>query len=304
MDKEELLTYINEDLVIKGMFYSSVNMPSQISNAIYVYGDYDIKDIYGFIDASDNLDGSVGMIITNEKIYFNFKQAGSFKYSDIIKLSLEKHRNNSLVKIVIKTNDKSYAFGNYIVNPELLVTFLSKASDIDIDLIMTDYELIEHYTKIVLDDLVNDEYEDIELTNEQNKQIQEFYQELELINKLDEENYQYELSNICNRSLTFFDELELDSDEIDELLKIQTKLNEKEEHNIDNAQKYYEEMMNRYQQGDSQMYDNVRRLMESLGINENDLVGKSPEEIQDYLCDRLGIPKSMFEKLAKRFNNK
>ena len=39
MSQEEILSYINDSLVINGSFYSNQNLPNQISNAIYTFGD-------------------------------------------------------------------------------------------------------------------------------------------------------------------------------------------------------------------------------------------------------------------------
>lgn len=305
MDKEQLLTYVNEQLVINGTFYSVNNIPSQISNAIYMYGYNDVLDVLGFIDISEELDGSKGMIITPDKIYFKFGQSGVIEYSKINYLGLQKHRNDPVIKAIIKLDRLSYAFSNKYVDPEKLVELLSKISNIDVEMIMSLYEKVAYYVPIVLRDIINDEYEDVELSPKQDDQIKEFYKELELVESLDEEDYQYELENICRRALNLFEELELDSDEIDILIDAHEQFNQKdmqEEQKIDNAQQFYDDMMNKYQQGDTSVLDSVKGMMESLGIDENDLAGKSPDEIQDFLCERFGISKSMFEKLAKRFN--
>lgn len=305
MDKEQLLTYMNEQLVINGTFYSVNNIPSQISNAIYMYGYNDVLDVLGFIDISEDLDGSKGMIITPDKIYFKFGQSGVIEYRKINYLGLQKHRNDPVVKAIIRLDKLSYAFSNKYVDPEKLVELLSKISNIDIEMIMTLHEKVAYYVPIVLSDIINDEYEDVDLSPKQNEQIQEFYKELELVESLDDEDYQYELENICRRALDFFEELELDSDEIDILIDIYEQFNQKdmqEEQKIDNAQQFYDDMMNKYQQGDTSVLDSVKGMMESMGIDEKDLAGKTPDEIQDFLCERFGISKSMFEKLAKRFN--
>lgn len=42
MSQEEILSYINDSLVINGSFYSNQNLPNQISNAIYTFGDYNV----------------------------------------------------------------------------------------------------------------------------------------------------------------------------------------------------------------------------------------------------------------------
>ena len=64
MSQEEILSYINDSLVINGSFYSNQNLPNQISNAIYTFGDYNVFEILAFIDATKEQDGSRGMIIT------------------------------------------------------------------------------------------------------------------------------------------------------------------------------------------------------------------------------------------------
>ena len=240
---------LNQDLVIKGKFYDKENLPSQISNAIYSFGSFDVFEILAFIDISDELDGSKGMIITPEAIYFKFGQAGCFKYQDIIALSLEKHRHDPVIKAVIKTNDKNYAFSNKTIDPEIFVNLLSKITDLDIEMIMTNHEKVAYYVPIVLQDLENDEYEDIELTLIQKNKIQEFYQDLSMIEQLDDENYQYELVNLCHQALAFFDDLGLDSDEIDELEKVEAVFNQadlEEEQKIENAKKFYDDMMDKY----------------------------------------------------------
>ena len=45
--------------------------------------------------------------------------------------------------------------------------------------------------------------------------------------------------------------------------------------------------------------------MKALGINEEELKGKSPAELNQYiedLCTRFGVSKSQIEKLSKKFN--
>lgn len=302
--REELLSYLNQDLVLDAKFYGNQEIPSQISNAIYTFGDYSSFDILAFIDASIDLDGSKGMIITPEEIYFKFGQAGKIRYQEIELLSLECHRHDCNVKAVIKTKSGSYAFRNKVVNIELLVRILSKITEIDIEMVMTSHEKVAHYIPIVLNDLENDEYEDIVLTPKQSNSIKEFYKELTMVDSLSEEDYCYELENICRRALVFFEELELDSEEINILLAVQEEFDQKDEQDsqqINNAQQFYNDMMNKYQQGDTEMYDRVKGMMSSLGIDENELAGKNPDEIQDVLCDKLGVSKSMFEKLAGKF---
>ncbi len=298
---------IDEKLVLNGELYLKDNLPSQISNALYNFGSMNVFEILAFIDSSEELDGSKGMIITPDEIYFKFGQAGNFKYQEITGLSLQKHRHDQLVKIIIRTVKGSYAFSNKTIDPEILVNFLAKITDLKIEMIMTNHEKVAYYVPIVLADLSNDEYEDIELTNEQIALINELNQDLKVIDGLDEENYCYELENLCNRALDFFDELGLDSEEIDELEKVQEQFNQAdlaEDQKIDDAKRFYDDMMDKYSQGDTEMYDRVKSMMAQMGIDENELAGKSTEEIEDLLCEKFGISKSMMEKLVKKFGNR
>lgn len=298
---------IDEKLVLNGKLYLKDNLPSQISNALYNFGIMNVFEILAFIDSSEELDGSKGMIITPDEIYFKFGQAGNFKYQEITGLSLQKHHHDQLVKIIIRTVKGSYAFSNKTIDPEILVNFLAKITDLKIEMIMTNHEKVAYYVPIVLADLSNDEYEDIELTNEQIALINELNQDLKVIDGLDEENYCYELENLCNRALDFFDELGLDSEEIDELEKVQEQFNQTdlaEDQKIDDAKRFYDDMMDKYSQGDTEMYDRVKSMMAQMGIDENELVGKSTEEIEDLLCEKFGISKSMMEKLVKKFGNR
>ena len=46
---------------------------------------------------------------------------------------------------------------------------------------------------------------------------------------------------------------------------------------LEGAKKYYDDMMNKYNNGDSSMFDQVKSMMHGLGINEKDMENKSPE---------------------------
>lgn len=304
MEIKELVSAIKDQLTLAGKLYLYDNLPAQISNAVYTFGDTNSFDILAYIDASIKQDGSRGMLIYPDGIYFKFGQQGFFKYDEIVYLGIEKHRNDPSVKGIIKTEPKTYSFSNITIDPEVLVTFLSKVTELDIDMIMSNHEKVAYYVPIVLSDLENDEYEDIQLSPADQSQIQEFYQNLAMIKQLDDENYQYELEQLCHQALSFFDELGLDSDEIDQLLMVQKEFDQEdlqEEQKIDNAKKYYDDMMDKYRHGDTSMYDNVKAIMNQMGIDENELAGKSPEEIEDILCEKFGISKSMMEKLKNRF---
>lgn len=290
--------------------YDSWHIPSQIGQAIYLFGSNDITEIIAFIDTSDMQDGTSGLIITPQKLYYHLEKKGYLAYQDIVALSIEKHRHDQGSIGVVKTSTQEHVFqGDEICN-ENLIQLLALLCDKDIERILTIPEKIAYYVQVVLSDIQNDEYEDIDLSDQQLHTIHEFEEELHIIEQLDDENYQYELQLLCPKALQFFDELELDSDEIDILLDIQKQLTqeqEKENDMFDQARQYYDDMMNKYQQGDTKMYDQMKNAMNMLGIHPEDLQGKSPEEIQHYLedlCDRFGISKSQLDHLMKKFQGK
>lgn len=309
MDKENILKYINNDFAANATLYSFQNLPIQIGNAIYLYGSNEITDIIAFIDASEQQDGSLGMIITPSHIFYQFDNAGSFQYQDISYLSLEKHRHDQKAKATIKTNSSLYHLEDTPINEELFIQFLSNITEIDIDMILSSYEKVAYYVPIVLNDIIHDEYEDVFLTDLHKRKIKDFFDELNIINQLDDENYQYELKSLCSHALDFFDELELDSDEIDILYKVQEefdKQKEKDEQIFDNAKRYYDDMMNKYKQGDSSMLNQMQSMLKNLGVDMDDLKNKSPEEMDQYindLCDRFHISRSQLDTLIKKFQN-
>jgi len=310
MNKEEILSYIDETITQEATYYDYAHLPYQISNAIYTFGSSEITDMIAFIDASPELDGSHGMILTPTHVYFQFYKSGCFAYAEITGLSLEKHRHLDEVIATIQTTNKKYVFKNKYINQEAFIQFLSNVTDIHVEMIMTIHEKIEYYIKQVIDDIENDGYEDIELTEEQAKTLRDLHENLEVISRMNDEDYCFELENICPQALNFFYELELDSDEIDILIDIEKQLSDsekQEDQQFQQAQQYYDKMMNEYAQGNTQMYDQFKGTMDALGINEEEMRGKSPEELEQYvsdLCDRLGVSKSMVEKMAKKFLNK
>ena len=88
MEKEIILENLDESIVNEATFYSQQNIPSQISQALYLYGSTTDYQVLGFIDASG--DGSKGMIFTDQGIYFCFKEPHFFLYEDIEELVLVK----------------------------------------------------------------------------------------------------------------------------------------------------------------------------------------------------------------------
>lgn len=296
-----------EKFIKKGKLYVSPQLPPQISNAIYTYGSNQITKIIAFIDTTEKQDGNYGMIITPTHIYYYLDDKEHFSFQDIVALSLEKHRHQDNLKAIIETKDKTIILENNDIDIEVLLQYLSKQTNMNIKMILTLYEKIDYYVSQVLEDIQNDAYEDLHLTHHQIKQLKEFIQELDIIHQLDDENYQYELQLLCSKALTFFDELELDSEEIDILEEIQEQLEKKENQDeamFEKAQEYYDDMMNKYQQGDTSMFDQMKGMMDRLGIHLDDMKGKSPEELNQYineLCERFGISRSQLDNMTKKF---
>ena len=304
MNKEQILTFLNNDFVTNGVIYFKDNIPSQIGNAIYLYGDSDILELVAFIDNSKELDGSKGMIITTNKVYFQFDIKGCFKYDNITKIELE----NSKSLAYITTDICKYCFDNSFINKNKFIELLAAITDLDVKMILTSHEKVAYYIPIILEDIINDEYEDIILTNQDQQKIKDFYHDLELIKKLDPENQLLELELLCNQALDFFNALDLDSEEIDVLLELQKEFNEKnkqDEQIFKGAEKYYDDMIHKYQEGNPDTLNLIKGMMKTLGINEEELKGKSPAELNQYiedLCTRFGVSKSQIEKLSKKFN--
>ena len=70
--------YLDDTLIHQGQFYDKQSLPSQVSNAIYQYGDNSDFDLLAYIDISEQQDGSKGMIITQKGIYFNLAMPGNY----------------------------------------------------------------------------------------------------------------------------------------------------------------------------------------------------------------------------------
>lgn len=255
--KDEILTYLDQKFITQGKIYTDSHIPYQISHAIYLYGSDQIKNIIAFIDTSDIQDGSTGMIFTDTHLYYQFDHPYHFAYQDIIALSLEKHRHSTSYKGIIKTSTQTLEFKDIPIHINQLFQMLSTITHKDIEMILTFHEKIDYYVSLILTDIVHDAYEDVVLTPNQEKTIKELNEELEVIHRLDDSNYQYELEHLCSKALQFFDELELDSDEIDILLDIQKQLDNNNSQKFDQAQAFYDDMMKRYQQGDTTLFDQM-----------------------------------------------
>ena len=305
MEKEIILENLDESIVNEATFYSQQNIPSQISQALYLYGSTTDYQVLGFIDASG--DGSKGMIFTNQGIYFCFKEPHFFLYEDIEKLILVKKEETFDFYAKIKTKISTFVFKNNYLNLKEFIECLSGILEMPISYEMSAYEKVEYFVPLVLDDLKEDVYEDLELTKQQYQQIKDIEHELEMAKELKDLDYQDECRSLCRYCLDFFESLGLDSDEIEALNEAQSFFDQQvsqENQQLEGAKRWVDEMMSNYQNGDTGMYDQMKSTMESLGIDEERLKNMSNEEVDQYvkeMCKKFGISQSLFDKLKDRF---
>lgn len=294
MNRDNLLSYIDDVFRCERGYYNYTGIPSTIGYAIYSYGSNDIKDIVSFIDLSDDLDGSKGIIFTEDALYFDLNVKASFKYDEITSLKLNKDRNDFKGYINDVLIDYEY------IQENMFIKMISNITDVDITLDMPDYEKIAYLVPAILDDIKDDLYEDVELTNEQYKKIKDLYDDVDTIHRYTDNTYYLELETLCKQALDFFNELEIDSEEIDELEAIYLERTRQQDEAYDKAKAYYDEMMDNYKKGDTKMFDQIKSAMNMLGIKEEELAGKSPDEIEDYLCQKLGISKEQMAAMRKK----
>ena len=305
MKKEIILENLDESIVNEATFYSQQNIPSQISQALYLYGSTTDYQVLGFIDASG--DGSKGMIFTDQGIYFCFKEPHFFLYEDIEKLILVKKEETFDFYAKIKTKTSTFVFKNNYLNLKEFIECLSGFLEMPISYEMSAYEKVEYFVPLVLDDLKEDVYEDLELTKQQYQQIKDIEHELEMAKELKDLDYQDECRSLCRYCLDFFESLGLDSDEIEALNEAQSFFDQQdsqENQQLEGAKRWVDEMMSNYQNGDTGMYDQMKSTMENLGIDEEKLKNMSKEEVDQYvqdMCKKFGISQSLFDKLKDKF---
>lgn len=305
MKKEIILENLDESIINEATFYSQQNIPSQISQALYLYGSTTDYQVLGFIDASG--DGSKGMIFTDQGIYFCFKEPHFFLYEDIEKLILVKKEETFDFYAKIKTKTSTFVFKNNYLNLKEFIECLSGILEMPISYEMSAYEKVEYFVPLVLDDLKEDVYEDLELTKQQYQQIKDIEHELEMAKELKDLDYQDECRSLCRYCLDFFESLGLDSDEIEALNEAQSffeQQDSQENQQLEGAKRWVDEMMSNYQNGDTGMYDQMKSTMENLGIDEEKLKNMSKEEVDQYvqdMCKKFGISQSLFDKLKDKF---
>ena len=305
MEKEIILENLDESIVNEATFYSQQNIPSQISQALYLYGSTTDYQVLGFIDASG--DGSKGMIFTDQGIYFCFKEPHSFLYEDIEEVVLIKKEEGFDFYAKIKTKANTFVFKNKYLNLKGFIECLSEILEMPVHYEMSAYEKVGYFVPIVLNDLKEDVYEDLELNEQHFQQIKDIEHEVEMAKELKDLDYQNEYRSLCRYCLDFFESLGLDSDEIDALNEAQSFFDQQdsqENQQLEGAKHWVDEMMSNYQNGDTGMYDQMKSTMESLGIDEERLKNMSNEEVDQYvkeMCKKFGISQSFFDKLKDKF---
>ena len=102
----------------------------------------------------------------------------------------------------------------------------------------------------------------------------------------------------------------ISSEEIDILIELKKDFDNKKYRNsqqVNESEKYYDDLMNKYLNGDPNTINQMKNIMKNLGLDENSLKDKSPDEINQYidnLCNSFGISREQVDNLAKKFNFK
>lgn len=277
MDKVELIQSLN---IKKGHVYLQNQLPAQISNAIYQYGSSEDYHVILYVDLSTDLDGSKGLIFTEDNLYFQLTKSGMINYHDIQSITLKKKRKQFFVKI--QTMDKYYTFSDAIFDIEQLCTVLSKLTTLEVSYDLSLHEKVLYDISLVLSDIENNEYEDLELDEIESNQLDTLKNDIQGIYELDDQAYILEIELLLSRALEFFNQLGLDSDEIDDLTSIREQFNQKQ----------------------NQAFEQVKSMASNMGVDMDSLKNKSPEELNqmvDDLCDKFHISRNQVETLAKKF---
>ncbi len=277
MDKVELIQSLN---IKKGHVYLQNQLPAQISNAIYQYGSSEDYHVILYVDLSTDLDGSKGLIFTEDNLYFQLTKSGMINYHDIQSITLKKKRKQFFVKI--QTMDKYYTFSDAIFDIEQFCSVLSKLAAVEVSYDLSLHEKVLYDISLVLSDIENNEYEDLELDEIESNQLDTLKNDIQGIYELDDQAYILEIELLLSRALEFFNQLGLDSDEIDDLTSIREQFNQKQ----------------------NQAFEQAKSMASNMGVDMDSLKNKSPEELNqmvDDLCDKFHISRNQVETLAKKF---
>ena len=138
MNKELFLKEIEHVFGLEKGYYPYNRLPATIGSAIYLYGSNDIKDIVCFVDLSESLDGSEGIIFTDDALYFELNCKGVFKYKDIFSLKLTKDHNQYTGYI------NNLCVTHKYIQDNMFMQLLSYISDVHITAEMNEYEKIAY----------------------------------------------------------------------------------------------------------------------------------------------------------------
>lgn len=261
------------------------DFPATIGQAIYTYGDANIRDIVLYLEK----DGEHGIIITKDTMYCNMLSVVHIALNQIEHIQLKQERNKD-DQLVIIAEGVHHLFNEDI--PELIETLTSlTGKEVEYDRNL--FDTIYFNAKMILEDIRDDLYEDTVLNDTQNKQLQDYLETIDHAKTLDETNYRLEMELLVDQVMQLVEELELDSEEIDQLEEASRKMHEQEDQMFDQVK---------------DMYANNKDTIKSMtGIDVDDLKNKSPDELNgmlDDLCNRFNISKDQLASLAAKFGNR
>lgn len=268
--------------------YDRTNLPATIGTAIYSYGDNHIKDIvlYGENDPEH------GFILTPDALYYSFSNKGSLNLNALSKISIQKPHKQER-RLILTADQTNHIFTDHDFDLDDLLEDLLDLTDVGVTYDMNVYDQIAYLSSMILNDIKNDMYEDIELTPIQEEQLTNYLDSVHRSDAMDENNYRMEMELLVDHVVDLCHDLALESDDVTALEKAQAQMNETENQMFDQFQDMY---ANRKDQ-----------IKDITGIDMDDLQNKTPEELNqmvDDLCARFNISKDQLTELAARFNKK
>lgn len=268
--------------------YDSTNLPASIGTAIYSYGDNQIKDIvlYGENDPEH------GFILTPVTLYYAFANKGAVTLNQLSKISIQKPHKQER-RLILTADHTNHIFTDHDFDLDDLLEDLLDQTDIAITYDMNVYDQIAYLSGMILNDIKDDMYEDIELTPLQEEQLNTYLDSIHKSEDMDENNYRMEMELLVDHVVDLCHDLALESDDVTALEKAQAQMNETENQMFDQFK---------------DMYANKKdQIKDVTGIDMDDLQNKTPEELNqmvDDLCARFNISKDQLTELAARFNQK
>lgn len=268
--------------------YDSTNLPASIGTAIYNYGDNHIKDIvlYGENDPEH------GFILTPDALYYSFANKGEIRFDHLSAIKIQKPHHQDR-RLVLTANNINHIFTDHDFDLDDLLEDLIDQTDLDVTYDMNVYDQIAYLSEMILNDIKDDMYEDIELTPLQSEELNNYLDSIHKSDDMDENNYRMEMELLVDHVVDLCHDLALESDDVSALEKAQAQMNETENQMFDQFK---------------DMYANKKDQIKNVtGIDMDDLQNKTPEELNqmvDDLCARFNISKDQLTELAARFNQK